>query len=211
MAAPLAFILGFAFVSLAVAPDQDAAPKEPSTTQTTQPTQVEGRDWKFTSGKRRRSRARSNERAPLPEASLNRAPIAAAGGYQGLRLESKTQPPMLVPADPNGAPVLSWVGFQRDRSKQSVVFVQVDRPVEHSVELKRGRLELRLSGVKVTHKNHARPLDLRYFPQTRAKRVRTRIEKQDVTIIVELRGKVTPQVSTRPGPGGQHQILIAIP
>lgn len=208
MAAPLALILGFAFVSLAVAPEQAAAPER---TKITQKAQQEGNDWKFTSGKRRRKGSQNNMRAPLPERALSRAPIAAAGGYQGLRLESKTQPPMTVPADPDGGPVLSWVGFQRNRSQQGVVFVQVDRPVEHSAELKKGRLELSLRGVKVTHKNHARTLDLRYFPQTRAKKVRTKQRKDGITVTVELRGKVTPQVSTRPGPGGQHQILIVIP
>lgn len=208
MAAPLSLILGFAFVSLAVAPEQDTAPES---TKVAQKTQEDGKDWKFTSGKRRRKGKQNTMRAPLPQRSLSRAPIAAAGGYQGLRLESKTQPPMSVPADPDGGPVLSWVGFQRNRSQQSVVFIQVDRPVEHTVEFKRGRLELSLSGVKVTHKNHARTLDLRYFPQTRAKKVRTKQRKDGITVTVELRGKVKPQVSTRPGPGGQHQILIVIP
>lgn len=207
MAAPLAVILGFAFVSLALAPEPEAAPETSSSSQQSSET---GRGWKFTSGKRRRSK-RGRELAPLPSSSLDRAPIAAAGAYQGLRLESKTQPPVALIPDPEGAPVLSWVGFQRDRSKQGVVFVQVDRPVEHSVKIRRGRLELRLSGVKVTQKNHARMLDLRYFPQVRAKSVRTKETKDGVLVTVRLRGNVTPVVTTRPGPGGQHQILVTIP
>lgn len=209
MAAPLAVILGFAFVSLALAPEP--APEPAPTQSVSEPQDTEsGKQWKFTAGKRRRGKARRDQ-APLPSRSLKRAPIAAAGAYQGLRLESKTQPPMTVTPDPDGAPVLSWVGFQRDRSKQSVVFIQVDRPVEHSVKLHKGRLELTLSGVKITHKNHARTLDLRYFPQTRAKRVRTKQTKEGVKVSVDLRGKVAPQVSTRPGPGGQFQILVTIP
>lgn len=209
MAAPLALLLSFAFVSLAVAEPQPQAPAEQQPEVRQQDNEA-ARGWKFSAGKRRRGKQR-RDRAPLPSRSLNRAPIAAAGAYQGLRLESKTQPPMALTPDPDGAPVLSWVGFQRNRSKQSVVFVQVDRPVEHSVKIRKGRLELRLAKVKVTHKNHARTLDLRYFPQTRAKRVRTKQSDEGVTVIVDLRGKVTPQVTTRPGPGGQHQILITIP
>lgn len=209
MAAPLAVFLGFSLVSLALAPTpQEAPPERP---QARKKANEDAQGWKFSSGKRRRSKKRQENRAPLPSRALNRAPIAAAGAYQGLRLESKTQPPMALVPDPNGAPVLSWVGFQRDRSKQSVVFVQVDRPVEHSVKTSKGRIELRLAGVKVTQKNHARALDLRYFPQTRAKRVRTKETKDGVTVVIELRSKVTPQVSTRPGPGGQYQVLIAIP
>lgn len=172
---------------------------------------ADGGQWKFTAGKRARRSAKGAASAPLPSKSLHRPPIAPAGGYQGLRLDSKTQPPVEVIPDAKGAPVLTWVGFQRDRSNQGVVFVQVDREVEVKLSSKRGRFELFLPGVKVTQANHARSLDLRYFPQSSARKVKTKVGKKGTKITVYSRNRVAPQMSTRPGPEGQFQILLAFP
>lgn len=168
------------------------------------------RQWNFSDGSRRTSRPGAANKIALPSKSLSRAPIAPAGAYQGLRLESKQQPPMPLYSVAEGAPVITWVGFQRDTGNQSVVFVQVDRKVEHQVKQKSGRLELFLPGVKVGHANHARSLDLRYFPQIKARSVHTKVLKKGTRIRVRLRKGAAPQVTTRPGPDGQHQILIAL-
>lgn len=168
----------------------------------------DGGEWGFTDGNRRR---RDRQVAVLPSKSLDRTPIRPAGGYQGLRLESKAQPPIAVIPAPKGAPVLTWVGFQRDAGNQGVVFVQVDQSVEHEVKRRRHRIEIFLPGVKVTQKNHARTLDLRFFPQTYAKKVRTKVTSKGTRVTVAFRGKAKPEVRTRPGPEGQHQILVAFP
>lgn len=168
------------------------------------------RHWSFSDGSRKASRSRAPKNVALPSKSLSRTPIAPAGAYQGLRLESKQQPPMPLYNVPDGSPVLTWVGFQRDTGNQSVVFIQVDQKVEHQLKQKAGRVEIFLPGVKVGHANHARSLDLRYFPQIKARAVHTKVLKKGTRVRVQLRKGASPQVSTRPGPDGQHQILIAL-
>lgn len=214
MVAPIAAMMGTTLLSVAVAlapvPEKGASRDAPSV----RPVQKSTRDgggWKFTDGKRSRRSSNGRKLAALPERSVHRAPIAPAGAYQGLRLESKSQPPVPVPAAKGEAPVLTWVGFQRDRANQGVVFVQVDRPIEHKFDARRGHFELFLPGVKVTQKNHARTLDLRYFPQTAAKKVRTKVTSKGTKVSVFVRQKTQPVVTSRPGPDGQHQILIAFP
>lgn len=209
MVAPLVALFGWTLVTGVLAPDAAGSPQAAEAANAA--VQQDAREWKFSDGKRQRAKAKGPKAAPLPARSLQRAPIAPAGAYQGLRLDSKTQPPIPVVPHAKGAPVLTWVGFQRDAANEGVVFVQVDQAIKHQFNAKNKKLKLFLPGVQVTQKNHTRSLDLRYFPQSNAKHVRTKVTKKGTTITITLRSKSAPVVETRSGPEGQHQILVRIP
>lgn len=219
MLAPLATFVSLSILAAAApskppatagARDAVEAPAEQGTAQTPEDAVGKGGQWHFSEGrKQRRERKKAQSGPQLPQKNLKRPPISSKGRYQGLRLESKALAPIPTKLDPDGAPVLTWVGFQRDVGNRSVVFVQTDQGVEPTLTQKGRLVEVFLPGVAVTQVNHTRPLDLRYFPQTPVRGVMAKSDKDGVRIKIRLRKRVKAQLTQRPGLEGHAQVLVS--
>ena len=183
------------------APAIDPDTTEPSTPAATGQANARGGGWSFSGG------AGAGAESAVPVSRINRAPIQPEGKYQGVRIGSKVLSPVPDRPDANGAAVVTWVGFQRTQSGGSAVFVQVDRDVEYRLVTHPQKVELELIGTKVNVKNHARRLDLRFFPQTPVNIVQTRQKKDLTSIRIVLRSAAVPELRVQEGPEG-HRIIV---
>lgn len=170
-----------------------------------------GGSWVFSDRERRGrkgKKASNSKKSPGPALARLKRPISAAGRYQGMRLGQKALSPVPTPKDPNGAPALHWVGFQRTSSSSTAVFIQLDKPVAYEISKGKKRLRIHLPGVKVNIKNHKRALDLRYFPKTKVRRVKTRSRRGQTVVDITLRQQAQPKLRVEKVEQGHSRIIV---
>jgi hypothetical protein len=93
----------------------------------------------------------------------------------------------------------------------SRVFIQSTAPVEPKVlPASDGSFELRLPGARIAAQTNRLPLDTRYF-NTPVTKVSVNVSGGGVTVQLDMRAAVTPQVASVPGSAGFYYTYIDLP
>ena len=151
--------------------------------------------------------------ADLPASAQGPAPRGAAEPYEGVVPGSGHEPPLNGAARrqrPDGAAILSWVGFQPMPGGGSRFFLQLSREVPYQGQSSDGRFEILLPNTRVHLRNTLRPLETRFFdtPVLRADAVR---RGRDMVVVFELRAEVAPRLSSAEGQSGYRFIYVDWP
>jgi len=149
----------------------------------------------------------------LGGALLTRAigPVRAEG-YHGVSPGSNTVPDGIA-AQPGGAALVTWPGFQQLQSGGSRVFVQTSIPVTPNLKREGGHWQLLLPGVSLPPGNARLPLDTSFF-NTPVKTVRAKPRKgEGVVVEIELRAKssVSPELRSEKASNGYFFVYVDFP
>lgn len=147
--------------------------------------------------------------APL----LASGPIAVrADGYTGV-CPGKSSVPDGIAAQPGGAALVTWPGFQQLANGGSRVFIQTSVPVNPTLGREGSTLQVTLPGVSLPPGNARRPLDTSFF-NTPVKSVHAKVRKgAGVVIEVELRSKasVSPSLHSEKAANGYFFVYLDFP
>jgi hypothetical protein len=90
------------------------------------------------------------------------------------------------------------------------VFIQSTASVPVQTSMPPGKFVLKLSGAKIVAETNRLPLETRFF-NTPVTRVSIASVKDGITVTLDLRAAVTPQVSSERGPSGYYFTYIDLP
>ncbi|MEM9191260.1 MAG: AMIN domain-containing protein [Myxococcota bacterium] len=142
-----------------------------------------------------------------------RTTARAVGEYTGVTPGSGHNPPRgyaLSRARERGNRVLTWPGFQPRPDGASRFFVQMTAPVQPQVLREENRIVVVLPNTSVHLTNTRRSLETRFF-NTPVNRARVERRGRNLAIVLELRSRVSPQVSSQTAQNGYHFVFIEFP
>jgi hypothetical protein len=131
------------------------------------------------------------------------------GTYAGVTPGGAQAPAVTVAAGQTPATV-TWPGFQMRPDGTSRVFFQSTVPVAVQAIPSPGKFVLKLPGTQVAGDNNRLALETRFF-NTPVTRVNITHARDGVTVTLELRAAVTPQVSAERGASGYFFTYIDLP
>jgi hypothetical protein len=136
-------------------------------------------------------------------------PQHAEGTYMGVAPGSEAQPPAAIAAH-KGPATITWPGFQMRPDGSSRVFVQSTTALELQPTAAPGKYALHLPRAHVSGGTNRLPLDTRFF-NTPVTKVSLSSDRTGVTIVLELRAEVAPNVSSERGSAGYFFTYIDLP
>jgi len=111
--------------------------------------------------------------------------------------------------------VVTWPGFQARPDGASRFFLQSTAPLVTEVLNEPGKFVLLLSDSAVHLENTRRSLDTRFFNTpvnwARIERRRTGRRRHDLALVLDMRGDITPVVTTEQGPDGYSYVFFEFP
>lgn len=137
---------------------------------------------------------------------------AQAEGYNGV-CPGSSKVPEGIAAQPGGAALVTWPGFQVLANGGSRVFIQTSVPVSPSLKREGSHWNVSLPGVSLPSGNARLPLDTSFF-NTPVKSVHARPQKgAGVVIEVELRAKlsVEPNLHSEKAQNGYFFVYLDFP
>ena len=129
--------------------------------------------------------------------------------YTGVVPGSDTLPDNLAAA-PGGAALVTWPGFQMMPDGGSRVFVQTSTEVTPELKRDGDHWQVVLGGVALPPGNARRPLDTHYF-NTPVKSIRTLSRGQTVSVVLEMRAKLKPNLRTERSANGYFFTYLEFP
>ena len=133
----------------------------------------------------------------------------ALGRYGGVVPGNVATPPA-PPAPNDGKPVITWPGFQMRTDGTSRVFIQSTVALSPQPSAAPGRFSVILPGAKVAAGTNRLPLETRFF-NTPVTRVNIAVQREAVTVTLDLRAEVAPVISSERGPNGFYFVYIDLP
>jgi hypothetical protein len=118
--------------------------------------------------------------------------------------------PPAPPSTPDAMPVITWPGFKMRPDGTSRVFVQSTVAIAPQSSAAPGKFSVVLPGAKVVAGTNRLPLETRFF-NTPVTRVNIAVQRDAVTVSLDLRADVAPVVSTERGPTGYYFVYIDLP
>jgi hypothetical protein len=142
-------------------------------------------------------------------ANAERGPQHTAGTYMGVVPGAASRPPAASVAAK--APLtITWPGFQMRADGSSRVFIQSNAPLAPQPTAAPGRFLVHLPGAHIIAGTNRLPLETRYF-NTPVTKVSLSTDRSGVTLVLELRADVAPQLSTETGAAGYYFTFIELP
>ena len=137
------------------------------------------------------------------------ASATLAQSYNGVVPGSDAVPEGIA-GTPGDTPLVTWPGFQMQPDGGSRVFVQTS--IEVKPELKRdgANWQVVIPGVALPQGNARLALDTEYF-NTPVKNVRVKVQKDGVSVLLEMRAQLTPKLRTEKAPNGYFFTYIEFP
>jgi len=105
---------------------------------------------------------------------------------------------------------ITWPGFQMRADGSSRVFIQSTAPIAPQATAVTGKYQVRLPGARIAAATNRLPLDTRYF-NTPATKVSLSVDQSGATLLIDLRGEVTPHVSSESDKTGYFFTYIDLP
>jgi hypothetical protein len=143
---------------------------------------------------------------PLPQGDHPEHPL---GTYAGVVPGASSAPAVPV-AKTETKPVITWPGFQMRQDGTSRVFIQSTTALTPQPSAAGSRFSVYLPGAKVAGNTNRLPLETRYF-NTPVSRVNIEVQREGVTLVLDLRAEITPVVSSDRGPTGYYFLYIDLP
>jgi hypothetical protein len=106
--------------------------------------------------------------------------------------------------------VITWPGFQMRTDGTSRVFIQSTVALSPQPSAAPGRFSVTLPGAKVAAGTNRLPLETRFF-NTPVTRVNIAVQREAVTVTLDLRADVAPVISSERGPNGFYFVYIDLP
>lgn len=131
------------------------------------------------------------------------------GSYAGVVPGAGNAPPVAA-AGHESKPLITWPGFQMRQDGTSRVFIQSTGPLTPVATTSDGKFHVALPGAKVAGNTNRLPLETRFF-NTPVSRVNIAVQKDGVTLVLDLRASVEPIVSSERGPTGYYFLYIDLP
>jgi hypothetical protein len=144
--------------------------------------------------------------APLMKTEQPGHPL---GTYAGVVPGASASPAVPV-AKTETKPVITWPGFQMRQDGTSRVFIQSTTPLTPQPTASGPRFSVYLPGAKVAGNTNRLPLETRFF-NTPVSRVNIEVQRDGVTLVLDLRAEVSPIVSSERGPAGYFFLYIDLP
>lgn len=135
-----------------------------------------------------------------------------AEGYSGV-CPGSSKVPEGIAAQPGGAALVTWPGFQLLANGGSRVFIQTSVPVQPTMKQIGSELLVTLPGVSLPSGNARLPLDTSFF-NTPVKTVRAKSQKgAGVVVEIELRSKanVSPNLHSEKAQNGYFFVYLDFP
>ncbi len=132
-----------------------------------------------------------------------------AGTYAGVSPGGSQPPPVPVEAGKT-PPTVTWPGFQMRPNGTSRVFIESTSSVRVETSTSPGKFTVKLTGAHVAGHTNRLPLETRFF-NTPVTRVQIVDQRDGVSIVLELRAAVHPEVSSERGPSGYYFTYIDLP
>jgi hypothetical protein len=148
---------------------------------------------------------KSGDGAPEPRGTDEHA----AGTYAGVVPGGAQPASITVPAGQTPAQI-TWPGFQMRPDGTSRVFFQSTVPVPVQTSLSASKFVMKLPGTQIAGDNNRLPLETRFF-NTPVTRVTITHARDGVTVTLDLRAPVTPQVSGERCTSGYAFTYIDLP
>ncbi|HKU41480.1 MAG TPA: AMIN domain-containing protein [Polyangiales bacterium] len=131
------------------------------------------------------------------------------GSYAGVVPGAGTAPPVAAPRT-ESKPLITWPGFQMRQDGTSRVFIQSTGPLTPLATTLGTKFSVNLPGAKVAGNTNRLPLETRFF-NTPVARVNIEVQKDGVTLVLDMRASVEPIVSSERGPTGYYFLYIDLP
>jgi hypothetical protein len=144
--------------------------------------------------------------APLIQ---NEQPGHPLGTYAGV-VPGASGTPAVPVAKSETKPVITWPGFQMRQDGTSRVFIQSTTALTPQPTAAGPRFSVYLPGAKVAGNTNRLPLETRFF-NTPVSRVNIEVQRDGVTLVLDLRAEVSPVVSSERGPTGYYFLYIDLP
>jgi hypothetical protein len=137
--------------------------------------------------------------------------LALAQGYNGVVPGSSAVPEHLA-AQPGGAPVVTWPGFQMTPDGGSRVFVQTTHEAKPELKREGGNVVVTILGVSLPPGNSRLPLETHFF-NTPLKNARLKPREGGVSIVLELKAGSTavPTVRAEKADNGFYFVYVEFP
>lgn len=106
--------------------------------------------------------------------------------------------------------MITWPGFQMRQDGTSRVFIQSTNQLTQVTTTAPAKFQVHLPGAKIAGNTNKLPLETRFF-NTPVSRVNLEVQKDGVTLVLDLRAEVSPVVSSERGPSGYYFLYIDLP
>jgi hypothetical protein len=144
--------------------------------------------------------------APLIQTEQPGHPL---GTYAGVVPGASAAPAVPV-AKTESKAMITWPGFQMRQDGTSRVFIQSTTALTPQPTAAGPRFSVYLPGAKVAGNTNRLPLETRFF-NTPVSRVNIEVQRDGVTLVLDLRAEVSPVVSSERGPAGYYFLYIDLP
>jgi hypothetical protein len=131
------------------------------------------------------------------------------GTYAGVVPGASAAPAVPVAKSETKA-MITWPGFQMRQDGTSRVFIQSTTALTPQPSAAGPRFSVHLPGAKVAGNTNKLPLETRFF-NTPVSRVNLEVQRDGVTLVLDLRAEVSPIVSSERGPTGYYFLYIDLP
>lgn len=131
------------------------------------------------------------------------------GTYAGVVPGASASPAVPVAKTETKA-MITWPGFQMRPDGTSRVFIQSTTALTPQPSAAGPRFSVYLPGAKVAGNTNKLPLETRFF-NTPVSRVNIEVQRDGVTLVLDLRAEVSPIVSSDRGPTGYYFLYIDLP
>ncbi|HKP58851.1 MAG TPA: AMIN domain-containing protein [Polyangiales bacterium] len=131
------------------------------------------------------------------------------GSYAGVVPGNSSAPPVQAPKTET-KPLITWPGFQMRQDGTSRVFIQSTGALTPQPSAAPAKFSVYLPGAKVAGNTNRLPLETRFF-NTPVARVNIDVQKEGVTLVLDMRADISPVVSSERGPTGYYFLYIDLP
>jgi hypothetical protein len=138
------------------------------------------------------------------------APGHPLGSYAGVVPGAAIAPAVQAPPHAETKPLITWPGFQMRQDGTSRVFIQSTAALTPQPSAAASKFSVYLPGAKVAGNTNRLPLETRFF-NTPVSRVNIAVQREGVTLVLDMRADVSPIVSSERGPTGYYFLYIDLP
>jgi hypothetical protein len=131
------------------------------------------------------------------------------GTYAGVAPGASIAPPVQATRT-ESKPLITWPGFQMRPDGTSRVFIQSTAALTPQPSAAAAKFSVHLAGAKVAGNTNRLPLETRFF-NTPVSRVNIDVQRDGVTLVLDMRADVSPVVSSERGPTGYYFLYIDFP
>jgi hypothetical protein len=131
------------------------------------------------------------------------------GSYAGVVPGAAISPPVQA-SKAESKPLITWPGFQMRQDGTSRVFIQSTGVLTPQPSAAPAKFSVYLPGAKVAGNTNRLPLETRFF-NTPVARVNIDVQREGVTLVLDMRADVSPVVSSERGPTGYYFLYIDLP